>query len=196
MHNRKEDETLSTVENLMTMPDDMRAELINGVIYMMAAASAKHSMVSTKLTVEIGSYFKGKKEKGPDDTDSWRIISEAWTIYDRHNLFIHDVAAFSRRDLPQLPESGAIEVRPVWVCEVLSPSNWANDTQRKRVVLEKYRVPFYWLVDPIRKNIQIYELTENSKHYQIIRSVEDADGIVNLPPFNDLGLDLMEIFYD
>lgn len=195
MHKLHE-EAFHTVEDLNAIPGEQKAELIEGQIYMMAPAAAKHSEISTKLTIEIGSYLKDKRGKIPKDTDSWIILSEAWTDYDKHNSFVHDIAGFSRKDLPKLPESGAIKAKPVWVCEILSPSNWANDTQRKRVVLEKHGVRFYWLVDPIRKNIQIFELKNRSEHYQIIYSVEAAEGILNLPPFEDLDLDLMQIFED
>ncbi|MEI6789749.1 MAG: Uma2 family endonuclease [Myxococcaceae bacterium] len=181
-------------EDLMAIPGDARAELIDGVIYMMAPASARHSLIASLLTAKIVTHTEQKREKGPKDSDSWIILAEAWTDYDKHNSFVHDIAAFSRKDLPELPESGAIQARPVWVCEVISPSNWANDTQRKRVVLEKYGVKFYWLVDPIRKNIQVFELKNNSENYQIIYSAEAAEGILNLPPFKDLDLDLMKIF--
>ena len=145
------------------------------------------------MTTKITTYVESK-EKGLDDPDSWVIIPEAWTYYDRHNSFVHDLAAYIQKDLPKISEPGAIKATPVWVCEILSPSNWINDTQHKRVVLEKYKVPFYWLVDPMRKAIQVFELKSGSEHYQIIQTVVEGNGIVNLPPFGDCGLDLLRVF--
>jgi Uma2 family endonuclease len=178
----------------MAVPDGTKAELIDGVIYAMAPAVATHSFTASELFLAIRSLLNEKKAKGPGDTDSWVIITEAWTDYGEHNSFVHDIAAFSRKDLPKLPERGPIMAKPVWVCEVLSPSNWVNDTQRKRVVLEEYRVPYYWIVDPIRKNIQVFALKDGDEHYQIIQAVENADGLMRLPPFEDLEIDLMQIF--
>lgn len=191
MHHLKESDR--TIEDLMALPEDDKAELINGAIYMMAPASLEHSQTCGVLTSKITTYAE-TKEKGPDDPDSWVIVPEAWTYYDQHNSFVHDIVAFLQKDLLPAPERGAIKARPVWVCEILSPSNWINDTQHKRVVLEKYQVPFYWLVDPIRKAIQVFELKSGNEHYQILQVVQIGDGIVKLPPFNDLELDLMRVF--
>ena len=115
----------NTIEDLMDLPEDTKAELIDGEIYMMAPALARHSLVGAVLTSELISYFKKKRKSAPQggNGDSWLIISEAWVFYDRHNSFVHDVAGFLDRELPELPAKGPIEVRPSWVCEILSPGN-------------------------------------------------------------------------
>lgn len=192
MHQFKETE--ETIDDLMALPEDTKAELIDGKIYFMAPAAATHSSICGALQVDIGGYCKPKKYKTPQSPDQWRIIPEAWTYYDDHNSFVHDIAAFSWTDLPELPEKGPIKVKPTWVCEVLSPSNWAHDTQDKRVALEKYEVPYYWLVEPRAKNILVFELKPDFEHYQLIYSAGVSDGLVKLPPFGDLELDLAEIF--
>ena len=79
MHHLKEPE--STIEDLMALPEDDKAELINGRIYMMAPASLEHSRTCGALTSKITVYVE-TTEKGPDDPDSWVIIPEAWTYYD------------------------------------------------------------------------------------------------------------------
>lgn len=180
------EKSIHTVEDMMALPgENRRVELINGEIHMMAPVAAIHAEVDVNLIAVIKSYFDHKKKKGPKDFDFWRILAEAWTYYDERNSFVHDIAGFSRRDLPKLPDAGPIHVRPVWVCEILSPSNWSNDTERKRVILEQYNIPYYWLVDPTRKSITVN---------QVIYSVSKGDKIVKLPPFDDLKLDLMEVF--
>ena len=186
----------STFEDLMDLPGDTRAELIDGVIYMMAPALARHSLINGVLTFRISAYLDDKRKKGPQggDSDSWLIIPEAWVFYDRHNTFVHDIAGYLEKELPSFPVSGPITVRPMWVCETLSPSNWDNDTERKRVILEEHQVPYYWLVDPDRKTIQVFEMRENTEKYQSVYSVSVKDGIVKLPPFVELELDLAEVF--
>jgi Uma2 family endonuclease len=185
-----------TIEDLMDLPEDQKAELIDGEIYMMAPASALHSFVAAELCGKISQHCRkiGKKSDGGKGDSRLLIFSEAWTYYDEYNSFVHDLAGFYENDLPVLPKRGPIMAKPHWVCEIISPSNWSRDTQVKRVVLEEYGVPYYWLVDPERSSIQVFKLLEGAKHYQIECAVGVEDGIVKLKPFEDLKLDLREIF--
>ena len=183
---------MSTIEDLMAVPGDSKAELIDGEIYMMAPAVARHSSVSGLLTTLLTSHFRN--QKGPHEKDAWRIIPEAWTIYDTHNSFVHDIAGYSRKELPILPDLGPIHIRPKWVCEILSRSNAKNDTERKSAVLAQYGVSYYWLVDPRKKTLQVFELEAGRKNYKLVCSVRKEDGTVRLLPFQDLELDLQEIF--
>jgi Uma2 family endonuclease len=185
-----------TIEDLLALPDDVKAELIDGEIYMMAPAAARHSLINRILTVAISNYLESKRKKAPDgvDGDFWLILPEAWTYYDDINTFVHDIAAYLESELPQVPKTGPIKVKPQWVCEILSPSNWSNDTKRKRVVLQEHRVPYYWLVDPERKSVHVYEMSKTGDRYEFAQSVEASEGVVKLSPFVDLELDLVEIF--
>lgn len=184
------EESMYTIEDLIAIPGDAKAELIDGEIHMMAPAVAKHSESACKLAAELTFYFRNKRKKSP--TDSWRILTEAWVIYDEHNSFVHDIAGFSRLELPQLPDLGPIHILAKWVCEVLSRSNSTNDLKKKKDVLESYGVPYYWLTDPRRKTIQVFELKKQK--YELIHSVGPEDKIVKLQPFEDLELNLQEIF--
>ena len=184
---------LSTIEDFENLPEDVRAELIHGEIVMMST-STKHSATCTALTLIIGTHVKN--QKGYKDEDGWIIIAEAWVNYDKHNSFVHDLAGFYRKDLTSKSNRGGLKVKPAWVCEVMSPSNWSNNTQRKRVILEQHQVPFYWIVDPQRKTLQVFELKDKNEHYQIIYAADIGDGRVKLPPFQDLEIDLAELFGD
>ena len=172
-----------TIEDLMALPEDTRAELIDGEIVMMAPVAASHAEICAHLIIEAGSYLKNKK--GPKDVDFWRILTEAWTYYDELNSFVHDIAGFSRQDLPKLPGTGPIHAKPIWVCEILSPSNQKNDTLYKKKILEQYQVPYYWIVDPRKKTITVN---------QVIYSLGPKISKVRLAPFEDLELDLAKIF--
>jgi Uma2 family endonuclease len=193
MHQSKE--TRHTLDDILALPDDSKAELLNGELIMMAPAAARHSVVSAKILRSLNwPRDKSAKYGGPDDPRTWIFATEAWTEYDDGNIFVHDIAAFAKQDLPSLPERGPIKAIPKWVCEVLSPSNWAHDTQRKRLILERYGVHWYWLVDPRQKSIQILELKHPNEHYQIAYAAELANGLLKLPPFETCPIDLGEIF--
>jgi Uma2 family endonuclease len=165
--------------------------LINGEIVMMSA-STTHSIICSTLIFEIKSHLKSKTKR--DDEDGWVILVEAWVNYDRHNSFVHDLAGFRRKDILNRPKKGGMIAKPFWACEVMSPSNWLNDIQRKRVILEQHQVPYYWVIDPDKKIIQVFELKHSGEHYQIIYAAGVGEGRVKLPPFADFELDLSELF--
>lgn len=52
----------------------------------------------------------------------------------------------------------AVESVPLLVVEVLSPSNRAHDTHRKRAVYQELGVPSYWLVDPLEPSVTALDL--------------------------------------
>lgn len=185
------DAPLSTIEDLEELPEDTRAELINGQIVMMSTATI-YSIVCSKLTIDVGGHLKITTDR--QDKDGWVIVAEAWVHYDQHNSFVHDLAGFYRKDLLSRSKRGAMIAKPFWVCEVMSPSNWSNDTQRKRVILEEHKIPYYWIVDPERKTVQVFELKDKQEHYQIIYAADIGDGRVKLTPFQNLELDLSELF--
>ena len=176
-----------TIDDLLALPEDARAELIDGEIVMMAPASNEHSRVQTRLTSIVEQYQFGKRKK---NEDYWVIVAEAWTEYNTENAYVHDVAGFVSNEYdPKLKRQIA---RPKWVCEVMSPSNWIKDTQHLRVLLATFQVPFYWTVDPLRKEIVVYQLVSNSI-YGVVDSVPDGV-VVELKPFPGLKIDTSYIF--
>lgn len=54
-------EKVYTIQDIYALPDGQRAELIDGVIYMMAPPSTKHQEISENLYNKIRSYIDGKK---------------------------------------------------------------------------------------------------------------------------------------
>lgn len=53
--------TLTTLKQYEALPEDMRAEVFEGVIYDMASPSQVHQTILTELLVSIRSYLKEKK---------------------------------------------------------------------------------------------------------------------------------------
>ncbi len=186
----------NTLQDLLNLPTGQKAELVDGSIVMMVA-SALHSLLQASLAnIAISAFqqkiFKVAKPKSKEPSGFW-VLTEAATFYNQHNVFVHDIAAFDKQRLPSLSKE-MIKVTPFWVCEVLSPSNWINDTQRKRLILEEFGVPFYWIVDPERKSIQVFQQKSKGEHYQILDCVTSESGSLCLEPFKDYEINLVELF--
>ena len=191
----KEEHTFETY--LATVGDEEdRSELVRGKIVLMAPASPRHSFAQAKLTQMIGSFLEKNKVFNPktkDPEDTWRYVVEAWTYYGLENCLSHDLAAFSAKELTKIPEKGPIKVLPIWVCEILSPSNWSTDTETKRIILQNAGVPYYWIVDPMRKSIAVFVL-DSSGEYRVSSFLGESEGPIRLEPFKDLEIRIGDIF--
>ena len=70
--------------------------------------------------------------------------------------------------------------------EVLSPSTDARARGLKLALYARYRVPFYWIVDPIGRSVQALRLT--GEVYEAVARLDEASA-GPLPPLTRLVLD-------
>ena len=178
-----------TLDDLLALPEDQKAELIDGEIVMMAPASNDHNELQAKLVLSIGMILK----KQPKDEDFLRILTEAYTYHDSRNTFMHDVAAFWNSEYV-VADKNPTRAKPFWVCEILSPSNWKKDTYQVFNILEQQGIPYYWVVSPMLKGITVYKFNLSSKTFDQITVVQASDGVVNLPPFTTENIDVSDLF--
>ena len=99
-----------------------------------------------------------------------------------------------RERLPERPR-GVVELTPDWVCEIVSPGHERKDTLTLLLLLQRHRVPYYWLIWPEDRILVAYALDGGS--YRLIADLtatgpETARGAI--PPFEALPIDLDYIF--
>ena len=68
---------------------------------------------------------------------------------------------------------------------MLSPSTSPRDRGIKRELYARYGVPWYWIVDPEARTLEVLQLTDGIYHRVARVTGRDA---VPLPPFPDLVL--------
>lgn len=178
-----------TVDVLDTLPDEVRAEVIDGELVPKEAASFEHGDAQSSLAGEIKAHFRGG---GPDGRGGWWIATEATVVYDRDQSFLHDVAGWRKTTLPQRPQERRISVRPDWVCEVLS-TNRRHDLVTKRRVLHEKQVPHYWIVDLAGSVLTV--LRHQAEGYLIVTAVSPGER-ARLEPFDAVELDVARLFGD
>ena len=64
------------------------------------------------------------------------------------------MAGWRRERLADPWDLRPIEIVPDWICEVLSPSNIADDRVRKRRLYAEHALAFYWLLDPTARTLE------------------------------------------
>ena len=91
-----------------------------------------------------------------------------------------------------------MNVLPDWVCEITSPGHERKDVFHNFMLLQRYKVPYYWLVSPEDKTLIAYAFADDS--YRVAFSV--ACGVsgdlkkVRIPPFEEVEIDLRYVFGD
>lgn len=142
-----------TIEDYYRLPDDARVELIDGVLYDMAVPTWIHQIIANQIGNFINNYIKKKKGEcivlvTPMDV---QLDSDERTMVQPDVLILCDRDKIRKRSL-----YGA----PGFVVEILSPSTRKKDITIK---LRKYKnagVREYWIVDPDKKVIYVYEFAE------------------------------------
>ncbi len=135
-----------TYEDYAAKPDDEKWELIDGVLYQMAAgASARHQEVSENLGDLIGDHTR-RRRLGRLYRPRFDLILPGETAVEPDLMFVS--AARRRIITPR-----GCEGPPDLVVEVLSPSNPRHDLERKRELYARHGVPEYLILEPYEETV-------------------------------------------
>ena len=147
-----------TIEDIMALPENEHAELIDGQIYYQAAPSRKHQDISGELYATIHDYIKRnggqcKVYHAPfavllNDDDSVYIEPDISVICDRNKL-----------------SDRGCEGAPDWIIEIVSPGSRRMDYMIK---LFKYRtagVREYWVIDKTLQKVTVFDF-ENDNMFE------------------------------
>lgn len=178
----------ATVEDLKALPPEIAAEIIDGELVEKAAPGPSHGHAQIRLGGKVDGRYGGPPS---DQGGGWWFVSEVETQYEPRQVYRHDLVGWRRDRVPSLPKDWPVQIRPDWVCEILSPSNANNDTVKKLRTLHKHGVPHYWLMDPARKTLLVLRWTEAG--YLTVLSTEAGEQ-VRAEPFEALELDTTALF--
>ena len=95
-------------------------------------------------------------------------------------VVVPDLAGWRRERMPAIPRDHRFEVVPDWVCEILSPSTAQKDRVLKLPLYARYGVAYAWLVDPLARTLEVFELSEGK--WVLLGAIRE-DEPVCFPPF-------------
>jgi Uma2 family endonuclease len=177
-----EERKLMTIDDLLLSPEE-RVELMDGEIVRRPMAPFEHGQVQSRASRELGPF---DRRSGPG---GWWIATEVSVAYEAHQCPSHDIAGWRKERLPGLP-SGIVELPPDWVCEIVSPGHERKDTLQLPLLLQRHRVPFYWLIWPEDRVLIAHQL--DGANYRTIATLKDQ-ARARVPPFEAIELDLAYI---
>lgn len=159
-------EKIYTIEDIYALPEGKRAELIDGQMYMMAPPSRAHQKVLSELHYQIADFIKRKQ-------GNCEVYPAPFAVYldETTQTYVEpDISVIC--DKNKLNDKGC-KGAPDWVIEIVSPSSRRMDYSTK---LFKYRsagVREYWLVDPDKNRIMVWNFEhEDTGDYTFSDSVK------------------------
>ena len=140
-----------TIADLEALPEDIRAELINGEIFMLSTPATVHQELLGELYVTITTHIKQNKGK-------CKVYGAPFAVFlhnDDKTYLEPDISVICDRD--KIDNKGC-HGAPDWVIEIASPSTAKRDIGIKLQEYKKAGVREYWIVDPDTKTVSVHAL--------------------------------------
>lgn len=176
----------ATYDDLLQVPANMVAELIEGELYASPRPSGPHTLASSAL----GGILVAGFQFGIGGPGGWWILDEPEIHFGR-NVLVPDIAGWRKERMPEIPKSHVFDIVPDWICEVTSPSNGRLDRLKKMPIYAREGVPFAWLVEPEQQILEVRRL--HAGQWVVIAEHGGAE-IVRVEPFTDVDIDLTLIW--
>lgn len=172
-----------TEEDYYNLPENVRAELIDGQIYYMAAPSRIHQRILMFLSKNIANYIDSKD--GSCEVYPAPFAVKLFSEDDR-NVVEPDISVIC--DPNKLTDRGCTGA-PDWIVEIVSPSNSSHDYVRKLNLYMDAGVREYWIVNPMEQEVLVYFLEQDKFR---VKSYTLQDKIkVNI--YDDLWIDFIAL---
>ena len=171
-----------TIDDIYALPDGQRAELIDGIIYNMSPPNIRHQYLNTKLASKIDQYIDTKK-------GNCMVFSAPFAVFlnaDDKTYVEPDISVIC--DKTKLENGRGCMGAPDWIIEIVSPSSKRMDYGIKLFKYYDSGVKEYWIVDPLKNKITVYNFENETDTEEYSFSDKIKVGI-----YKDLEIDFSEI---
>jgi len=142
----------------LTWQFDERVELIRGWISRMSPAPLRiHQRISTRITVQVGTFLKNKKCEVYTAPFDVRLTNKRKRVSNKSIVSVVQPDISVICDMEKLDDKGCIGA-PEWIIEILSPGNTKKEMKEKFSLYEENGVKEYWVIFPIYEIVQVYDL--------------------------------------
>lgn len=161
-----------TLQDREALPEEIRTELIDGVLYLMASPTRAHQIISGQIYYQLCSFIYSRGGSctpfiAPSDV---RLDRDDFTVVqpDVYIVCFHDEEDSTQEEEEKGNksensgkesddfDSPYTEGAPDFIAEVLSPSTKIRDMTIKAEKYRKAGVREYWIVDPVKERVITY----------------------------------------
>ncbi len=171
-----------TAKDYYRLPEDVRAELINGQFYDMSAPSRMHQRILMFLSNKIANYINAKN-------GACEVYSAPFAVQlfqDNKTVVEPDISVIC--DPNKLTDRGCTGA-PDWIIEITSPSNSSHDYVKKLNLYMDAEVREYWIVDPAQKRVCGYCLAKE----QFKMTTHTFQDNIKAGIYDDFWIDMKEL---
>jgi len=174
-----------TCDDYLSWNDNVRRELIDGMVKLMAGVNKWHNSLTVNITEVFRSIFKKQKY-------------DYWIFHAPFDVFLSDDTVVQPDfgvvcDLSKVVDNG-IKGSPDLLVEVLSPSSFKRDANEKMQLYEKYGVREYWIINPIDRNLYKFLLQDDGKYDEGTFYDAKSQPVIKVSIIDDLEISLTDIF--
>jgi Uma2 family endonuclease len=148
------------------IPDDIRCELIDGVIYMMASADEMHQWISGELFSQLKNQLQGKKCTPYSEFDVRLFYTQ-----DESDVTVVRPDIIVVCDEIKVIGKKYCEGPPNFIIEIMSDSSKKRDFENKKLEYEKAGVKEYWIA---AKGVVHCFLLSNNEYSERIFNLKDS----------------------
>ncbi len=159
-------------------------QLINGDLITSPAPVSYHQILSIRLSSKIHNFLENNNNNGIC------LYAPVDVVLNDENIFQPDLIYISAERKTELLQN-RIMGAPDLVIEILSPSTAYYDLRQKKDFYERYGVKEYLIIDPIKKDAELYIL-ENKEF--VLKQKSPQNGLISLTTLPGLQIDLQKLF--
>lgn len=133
--------TTTFTEFMELIPEDQKADLLEGVIYVASPENSEHNDLLRWLTILLGTFIEERQ------LGRLTINKVAYRLSDRSAP--EPDLGFVASDRLDCIKPGYVDGPPDLAVEIVSPESADRDYESKRVRYEAHGVREYWIIDPL-----------------------------------------------
>ncbi|MGA9520188.1 MAG: Uma2 family endonuclease [Myxococcaceae bacterium] len=173
-----------SLEDWIALEEDAPGEFIDGWLVEEEMASSLHEVIVVWLSMRLGGWVF---PRGGLATSSNARLVLAPALGRKPDLMV-----FFQEHRPDLGDA-AVRIPPDIAVEVVSSS--ARDQRRDRIAKYSeyavFGVRYYWLLDPVLRTLEIFELAADGRYRRVLA---ESEGELDVPGCEGLKLNLSELW--
>jgi len=151
-------------DEFFALPENIRAEWVDGEAIIMSPSSADHAQISVWLASILGEFVAAK------DLGAVYGIEFAARLR-KGRIRVPDVFFIAKSRL-QLVTKTHLKGAPDLAIEVISPDSISRDYREKFADYERAGVREYWIIHPAERRVELYALAKDGQ-YKPVAKVTD-----------------------